>query len=96
MTYSSEDEGYENRIPDVGEKGGERASETHGEAVSVTGSSATFPRRANRRINVRERFKATRSGSTDLGRHRPAVLGGGRAEQLGVAAEISHEEETSA
>jgi len=41
-------------------------------------------------------FKATRSGSTDLGRYRSAILGGGRAEQLGVTAEVDHEEEASA
>lgn len=34
MTYSSEEEGYEDRVPEVGEKRGGRALETHGEAVS--------------------------------------------------------------
>lgn len=36
---------------------------------------------------------ATRSSSTNLRRYRSAILGGGRAEQLGITAKIKREEE---
>lgn len=34
MTCSSEEEGYENRTSDIGEKRGRHVSDIHGEAVS--------------------------------------------------------------
>lgn len=75
---SSEEEGYENRVSDVGEKREERPSDIYGEAVSEAKRNMwRVIHSCHRMIIV---FKATRSSSADLGRYRSAILGGGRAE----------------